>query len=84
MLKVLASRTPWNPSQRCDTFDEVMRWQFVWEFSQDSTRPFFRAQGNTEEELPEVILAGVRITNLDMMSAKPFDPTADKLIGQGG
>lgn len=61
-----------------------MWWQFVWKSSQDSARPFSRAQGNTEEELPEVILAGVRITNLDMMSAKPFDPTADTLIKQGG
>lgn len=34
------------------------------------------AQGNTEEELPEVALGGVRINHLDLITAQPLDPLA--------
>lgn len=33
-------------------------------------------QGNTEEELPEVALGGVRINALDLLAAKPLDMSA--------
>lgn len=36
--------------------------------------PSVPAQGNTEEELPEVALGGVRINHLDLMAAQPLDP----------
>lgn len=33
-------------------------------------------QGNTQEELPEVALGGVRINALDLLAAKPLDLSA--------
>lgn len=39
---------------------------------------FLNAQGNTQEELPEVALGGVRIKYLDLPAAQPLDlPSAE-------
>lgn len=40
------------------------------------SRCFSHMQGNTQEELPEVALGGVRINALDLMAAQPLDLSA--------
>lgn len=38
--------------------------------------PLMMTQGNTQEELPEVALAGVRINHLDLLTAKSLNPSS--------
>ncbi|CAM9570680.1 unnamed protein product [Laminaria digitata] len=64
-LEIASSSLAANITRLCTGYAKALVVDMVWTI-----------QGNTEEELPEVALGGVRINHLDLITAQPLDPRA--------
>ncbi|CAM9152802.1 unnamed protein product [Hapterophycus canaliculatus] len=64
-LEIASSSLAANITRLCTGYAKALVVDMVWTI-----------QGNTEEELPEVALGGVRINALDLLAAKPLDMAA--------
>ncbi|CAM9908395.1 unnamed protein product [Scytosiphon promiscuus] len=64
-LEIASSSLAANITRLCTGYAKALVVDMVWTI-----------QGNTEEELPEVALGGVRINALDLLAAKPLDMSA--------